>query len=105
MSIDDITNAYIKLIGKENARGAFFVDSEESHGLTQKGVDLGYSFTKEEVETLAGTLGDNDSIILQLEALDKFVSRETEDLIIAANTDSFLVGKVNEKKTLRGQLV
>lgn len=68
----------------------------EAHGYTKP--------TKTAINAAIKDAEHNEPILEQLYVLDDYVPRAVEDLIIAANTDEWLVGKANEKKLLRSQL-
>lgn len=73
--------------------------------LGDDGVAFGYKIpTKATIDAKVAEIEHNEPLLAQLAVLDAVVPRAVEDLVIAANTDSFLVGKANEKKVLRSQL-
>jgi len=77
----------------------FFLNDYKDYGCSTG------EFSKADIDAELTKVQNNEPILEQLAELDKYVSRETEDLIIATNTDSFLVDKANQKKVLRNQLL
>lgn len=85
-------------------KGGWMYDGENII-ICEDGVEFGYSIpTQNQINEAIAIDENNDPILAELETLDKYVPRAVEDLIIAANTDSYLVGKANEKKILRSKL-
>lgn len=92
-----IEQAFRNVLG-DNAKGAFYVTDETDYGFIDGG-DMTY------VEAEIAKIENNDPILAQLEELDQYVARYAEDFVIAADTDSFLVEKANQKKQLRENLL
>lgn len=85
--------------------GWSFSEDGDEVVIHEDGKSHGYKVpSKAKIDAEILKIEHNEPILYELSELDKKVPRAVEDLIIKDGSDSYLVGKANEKKILRSKL-